>query len=137
MIVHARRGNASASGLRPAAILVGEWLEHPIPDRRERSDQGQTPRHQVAFTLHDVDRTRLLGFDNAHGVPRAQTFDHRHRFRRTTELVAYDFRGADELISDFFAAVEQACRSEGAPFEFEAEETDYEMEEADDPDAAG
>jgi hypothetical protein len=26
---------------------------------------------KYAFTLHDVDRTRLLGFDNAHGVPRA------------------------------------------------------------------
>jgi hypothetical protein len=99
--------------------------------------KGRPHGIKYAFTLHDVDLTRLLGFDNAHGVPRAQTFDHRHRFRRTTELVAYDFRGADELISDFFAAVEQACRSEGAPFEFEAEETDYEMEEADDPDAAG
>ncbi len=49
----------------------------------------------------------------------------------------YDFRGADELICDFFAAVEQACRQEGVPFEFEAEETEYEVEEGDDPDISG
>lgn len=50
------------------------------------------------------------------------------------ELVAYDFRGADELICDFFAAVEQACRQEGTPFEFEAEAVELEMEDDDDTD---
>jgi hypothetical protein len=89
---------------------------------------------KYTFTLHDVDRARLLGFDNAHGVPRAQAYDHRHRFRRTADLVAYDFRGADELICDFFTAVEQACRQEGVPFEFEAGEVEYLMEEGDAPD---
>jgi hypothetical protein len=87
---------------------------------------------RYAFTLHDVDRTRLLGFDNAHGVAREQAYDHRHRFRRTADLVRYDFRGADELICDFFAAIEQACRREGVPFAFEAEEVEYEMESGDD-----
>ncbi len=84
---------------------------------------------KYAFTLHDVDGTRLLGFDNAHGVPRAQAYDHRHRFRRPRELVAYDFRGADELICDFFSAVEQACKRESVPFEFDAEEVELEMED--------
>ena len=92
---------------------------------------------KYAFTLHDVDRTRLLGFDNAHGIPRVQTYDHRHRFRRTAALEPYDFRGADELICDFFAAVEQACRQEDVPFEFEADEVEYLMEEGDDPDVSG
>jgi hypothetical protein len=91
---------------------------------------------KYAMTLHDVDGTRLLGFDNAHGVPGAQAYDHRHRFRRAAELVAYEFRGADELISDFFAAVEQACRQEGAAFEFAAEEVELEMEDDDDADLA-
>jgi hypothetical protein len=80
---------------------------------------------------------RLLGFDNAHGIPRAQAYDHRHRFRRTVDLMSYDFRSADELIRDFFAAVEQACRQEGVPFEFEADEVEYLMEEGDDPDVSG
>ena len=88
---------------------------------------------KYAFTLHDVDGTRLLGFDNAHGVPRAVAFDHRHRFRRSEELVAYNFRGTDELLCDFFAAVERACESEGVAFEFDAEDVELEMEDDHDP----
>src|SRR5208283_3872875 len=57
---------------------------------------------KYAFTLHDVDGARLPDFDNAHGVPRALAFDHRHRFRRPDELVSYAIQGADELICDFF-----------------------------------
>ena len=87
---------------------------------------------KYAFTLHDLDGTRLLGFDNAHGVPRAQAYDHRHRFRRSDGLVAYMFRGADELICDFFAAVEAACRREGVAFDFAAEDVELEMEDGDD-----
>jgi hypothetical protein len=89
---------------------------------------------KYAFTLHDVDGVRLLGFDNAHGVPLQQAYDHRHRFRRTAELVPYDFQGADALIGDFFAAVEQACRQESVPFAFEAQATEYEADAGDDTD---
>jgi hypothetical protein len=70
----------------------------------------------------------LLGFDNAHSVQRAQALDHRHRFRRPDELVPYAFQGSDELICDFFAAVEQACRQEGVKFEFDATEVELEDE---------
>ena len=86
---------------------------------------------KYAFTLHDVDGSRLLGFDNAHGVPRSQAFDHRHRFRQSAELQPYNFRGADELICDFFGAVERACSQEGMDFEFEAEDIELEMEDTD------
>lgn len=89
---------------------------------------------KYSFTLHDVDGSRLLGYDNAHGVGRALTYDHRHRFRRTKELVSYEFRGADELICDFFVAVERACEAEGAPFDFDAEEVELEELEEDDDD---
>jgi hypothetical protein len=48
-------------------------------------------------------------------------------------LVPYEFKGADELICDFFAAVERACETEGIPFEFDAEEVELEeLEEYDD-----
>jgi Family of unknown function (DUF6516) len=87
---------------------------------------------KYAFTLHDVDGTRLLGFDNAHGTPRALAYDHRHRFRRPADIVSYDYRGADELICDFFGAVEQACKQEHILFEFEEEEIELDMEEDDD-----
>ena len=43
----------------------------------------------------------------------------------------YDYRGADELIYDFFAAVEMACGQEGVPFEFEAEDIELEPEDDD------
>jgi hypothetical protein len=92
---------------------------------------------RYALTLHDVDGTRLLGFDNAHGVARTLAYDHRHRFRRVAELVAYDFRDADTLLCDFFAAVEQACRQEGAPFAFLAEAVELEPESEDDDDITG
>jgi len=57
---------------RVAKALVTSGRPHGIKD---------------SFTLHDVDRRRLLGFDNAYGLPRVQAYDHRHRFRRTAELM--------------------------------------------------
>jgi len=90
---------------------------------------------KYSFTLHDVDGTRLLGFDNAHGVARSQAYDHRHRFRRTAELVPYEYQGADRLICDFFDAVEQACKQEGLAFEFDTESVELETELEDDDDA--
>ena len=116
------------------------WLENGWSIRFRVAEVAVTAGRphgiKYAFTLHDVDRTRLLGFDNAHGVPRAQTYDHRHRFRRTAEMVPYAFRGADELICDFFTAVEQACRQEDVPFEFVAEDME-ELEDRDEGDEFG
>jgi hypothetical protein len=112
------------------------WLENGWSIRFRVMRVGETAGRphgiKYAFTLHDVDGVRLLGFDNAHGIPRSQAYDHRHRFRRPEELAAYDFRGADELICDFFDAVERACRQEGVAFEFVAE--DFEWEDGDEAD---
>ena len=87
---------------------------------------------RYAFTLHDVDGTRLLGFDNAHGIARHLPYDHRHRFRRPHAIVPYGFQDADTLICDVFDAVEQACRRESVPFAFV--EADLASEHDDDPD---
>ena len=46
--------------------------------------------------------------------------------------MAYESRGADELLVDFFAAVERACAEQGSAFEFEAEDIVLEDEEDDD-----
>ena len=91
---------------------------------------------RYAFTLHDVDMTRLLGFDNAHGVPRRQAYDHRHRFRFVADLVPYQFVGTDELICDFFDEVERACRLEGVAFAFDSEATERDEEQDDDDEIA-
>ena len=90
---------------------------------------------RYSFTLHDIDDSRLLGFDNAHGVPSEQAYDHRHRFRRTVELVPYDFQDADKLLCDFFEAVRRACEQEGELFEFNAEDVELEIEAEDDDEA--
>ena len=112
--------------------MAGKRLEYPVSGGRGSHHHGTAARDQILFTLHDTDGTRLLGFDNAHGVPRALAFDHRHRFRRTQELVPYNFVGADELICDFFAGVEQACRQEGVAFDFV--DQDIELEDDDETD---
>ena len=62
---------------------------------------------------------------------RREAYDHGHRFRRTKELVPYEFRGADELLCDFFTAVERACQQGGVAFEFEMETVELEAEDDD------
>jgi hypothetical protein len=115
--------------------LINGWS---IRFRVVEVETSATRPHGIkyAFTLRDVDGTRLLGFDNAHGVPRAQAYDHRHRFRRTMELVPYGFESADKLICDFFAAVEQACKQEDVSFDFETEDVELEAEMEDNDDDA-
>jgi Family of unknown function (DUF6516) len=87
---------------------------------------------KYSFTLHDVDNSRLLGFDNAHGMPRVQAYDHSHGFQRTEDLEPYEFRDATTLLIDFFDAVERACKQSNEPFEFESDEVELEAEDDDD-----
>lgn len=124
MLNHVRRSDATASRFRSSALLARERLEHPISHRRGGGERSATARDQVCLYA--------LGFDNAHGIPPAEVYEHRHRFRHPKQLVAYEFRGADELICDFFAAVEEACRRELVPFEFESDEVELEVENEDD-----
>ena len=104
------------------------WLENGW-SIRFRIAQAAVSAHRphgvrYSLTLHDEANRRLLGFDNAHGLPRLQAYDHRHRFRRTGQLLPYEWHGADQLIGDFFGAVERACAMEGVAFEFVDEDID-------------
>jgi hypothetical protein len=116
--------------------LAGQWVERPISDHCGGTDRQPSSRSEVFIHAADIDGTRLLGFDNAHGIARCEMLDHHHRFRRTKELLPYNFRGADELICDFFEAVERACRQERIPFEFETEQVDLDSESDDDEEIA-
>ncbi|OQY60600.1 MAG: hypothetical protein B6245_00810 [Desulfobacteraceae bacterium 4572_88] len=79
-----------------------------------RLDPGEQIPHGVRYslTLHDRNNTRILGFDNAHGVKpkkrkygaRKVTWDHRHR---QTEVFPYEYESAGQLLEDFWSAVEQ------------------------------
>lgn len=73
-----------------------------------------------SFTLHAPDGTRLVGFDNAHGVPvigsrlkRApETNDHWHRTESDPGR-PYRFKDAETLIDDFFNEVERVLGERG------------------------
>lgn len=67
-----------------------------------------------SLTLHAPDKTRLIGFDNAHGVPalgsrfkqRPQANDHWHRTEDDPGR-PYEFKDAATLINDFLDEAER------------------------------
>jgi hypothetical protein len=63
--------------------LVNGWS---IRFRISIAQASEVRPHGVnySFTLHDVDGTRLLGYDNAHGVGRTLTYDHRQERAKPT-----------------------------------------------------
>lgn len=73
-------------------------------------------RIRYSLTLHDRYGKRLLGFDNAHPVKsrkhgryagRRLAYDHKHG-RPGDKGVPYVFESAEQLLVDFFAAVDVA-----------------------------
>jgi hypothetical protein len=78
---------------------------------------------RYAFTLHDPDGRRLLGFDNAHAVPpegsrfkpRAVEQDHWHR-NENDEGRPYRFIDADTLLADFEAEVIRVLSERGIAY---------------------
>lgn len=97
---------------------------------------GRPHAVKYSLTLHDATGARLLGFDNAHAVSGANAYDHEHRFRSERGPLAYRFEGADQLLVDFFDAVERSCRIEGVSPELVHEDFDI-SDEDEDEDAQG
>lgn len=62
-------------------------------------------------------------------VSEARPHGIRYAFRKTDELVPYEFSDADTLLCDFFNAVEGACKAEGVAFDFV--DADLELEDGD------
>jgi hypothetical protein len=102
------------------------WLRNDWSVRfrvyRVQAHPGRPTGIKYSFTLHDDTGERLLGFDNAHAAGAAAAFDHRHWFRNVRVVSPYEYRGPDQLLVDFFEAVEMACDREGIPFEFDDED---------------
>lgn len=75
-----------------------------------------------SFTLHAPDGARLVGFDNAHGVPaRGSRFkrkpsasDHWHRTKSDPGR-PYVFKNAETLLQDFFREVRRILSDRGVP----------------------
>ena len=75
---------------------------------------------RYAFTLHDPEGKRLVGFDNAHRVaPPGSRFrqpsDEHDHWHRTGDDPGrpYAFTTADQLLADFFAEVARVLRERG------------------------
>jgi hypothetical protein len=95
----------------------GYWLKFEI--RRVQDTRARPHGLSYAFTLHAPDGTRLIGFDNAHGLPRrtpysrrGESHDHWHRGARDPGR-PYDFTDAATLIDDFFDEVERVLKEKG------------------------
>jgi hypothetical protein len=125
--MHVRRKFASAPGLPRTPVLVQNGWSIRCRVRQAHTTEGRPHGLKYSFTLHDVDGTRLLGYDNGQGVAKKYEYDHRHPFRDTDEHVAYNFSDADTLLADFFASVRSACQTDGVAFEV----VDEDMFEAD------
>lgn len=79
-----------------------------------RVEPNQHIPHGIRYSLslHDSNKTRVLGFDNAHAVKpkkkrygaRRVTWDHRHHMEKVT---VYEFNSAGQLLEDFWAAVDE------------------------------
>ena len=107
----------------------GYWLKFEIA--RVTATTNRPHGLSYSFTLHAPDGTRLVGFDNAHGVAlagskfrrRPATVDHWHRTEDDPGR-PYAFKDAATLIDDFFDEVERVLRERGIGMDVvEVEET--------------
>lgn len=119
------------------------WLSNgwSIRFRIWRVEQNRHRPHglRYSFTLHDEVGERLLGIDNSHrpksrAFKKAVTHDHRHAFRRTEDMLPYEYKDASTLLDDFFELVKRSLKEEGVDYDVcgedelqdcDAEETDY------------
>lgn len=99
-------------------LEAGYWIKFEIKRAPATSERPHGLRY--AFTLHDPEGARLVGFDNAHGVdalgsrfrkPPAE-HDHWHRTGQDPGR-PYPFTTADQLLADFFSEVRRVLADRG------------------------
>jgi Family of unknown function (DUF6516) len=107
----------------------GYWIKFEI--KRVKAAKERPHGLSYSFTLHAPDGTRVVGFDNAHGVPARgarfkrppETNDHWHRTKNDPGR-PYQFKDAETLIDDFFDEVQRVLGERGiATTVVKAEET--------------
>ncbi|MCP5368650.1 MAG: hypothetical protein H6907_18630 [Hyphomicrobiales bacterium] len=113
------------SSLRYLLDLHGEEIHYGdgYVTRFRVVEVERTPErpHGISYslTLHDPSGARIMGFDNAHSVPRqggrrgnATAHDHWHR-DSTDRGRPYAFTDAATLVADFFDEVERILKERG------------------------
>ena len=96
----------------------GYWLKFEFKRVEETPQRPHGLRY--SFTLHGPDGNRIMGFDNAHGVPPLASgynqagveHDHWHRTSKDAGR-PYAFTTADQLLADFFAEVRRILDERG------------------------
>jgi hypothetical protein len=96
---------------------AGYWVKMEVACVPVTAERPHGIRYSL--TLHTPDNTRLIGFDNAHGVKPVGSrckhagkrfpYDHRHR-HALDEGVLYEFDTAYQLVSDFYAEVDRVLK---------------------------
>jgi hypothetical protein len=92
----------------------GYWVKFSI--RQIGRDQRRPHGLVYSLTLHALDGTRLIGFDNAHRVPGVSrdqaASDHWHRTEDDPGR-PYRYVGAETLLDDFLRQVERVLGERG------------------------
>ena len=96
----------------------GYWLKFEIKRLAATPERPHGLRY--SFTLHGPDGKRLVGFDNAHGVPskgsrfRKPPVEHDHWHRTENDAGRpYRFAGVDQLLADFESEVMSVLDAHG------------------------
>ncbi len=65
-----------------------------------------------SLTLHAASGERLVGFDNAHPVPKAKCVanDHTHYYKA---VKPYEYKDAETLLKDFWKKVDRVLKERG------------------------
>jgi hypothetical protein len=81
----------------------------------QESERTSARPHGIKYslTLHEPGGRRIYEIDNAHKAGSRRAFDHRHVYRGG-KLVPYVFRGAAELLEDFYREAECILKERGA-----------------------
>lgn len=80
-------------------------------------DENRPHGIKYSLTLHAPDGERLLGYDNAHGLPERGErqapgklpYDHCHGYGRLRPT-RYEYSSPEALLKDFFAEVDRVLR---------------------------
>jgi len=86
----------------------GYWIKFEV----HQVEKTKSIPHGIKYslTLHDKNNKRVLGYDNAHSFKSSkkyaankETYDHIHK---KTQIIAYEFESADQLLEDFWISVD-------------------------------
>jgi hypothetical protein len=81
--------------------------------RRVRITKVRPQGIRYTLTLHDPEKKRIYGIDNAHKAGRRSEFDHKHVYSHR-KVVPYRYHGPIALPDDFLHEVERILKERGA-----------------------